>query len=76
MLAVSSGEPGAGFRNDTDGTKTLQRLRRAMRAIKWPGVVGLVDHRAVAVASARPNPELRELAAKVLPMLAPETPSE
>ena len=73
VLAVSSGEPGAGFRNDTDGTKTLQQLRRAMRAIKWPGVVGLVDHRAVAVASARPNPELRELAAKVLPMLAPET---
>ena len=66
VLAFGSGERGANSRHRYDGTEVLQPLRRAMRAVRWPGVVGEVDHRAIAVARAYPAAELRELAMKLL----------
>lgn len=73
VLAIGSGERGVRFRHEADSARTLQALREALRGLGWSGVVGLVDHRAVTVARARPDAELRELATKLLRSLPPST---
>jgi purine catabolism regulator len=72
-LVVATGEAGASFRHQPDSAGALALLRQALREVRWPAVVGLVEGRAVAVAGSRPTSELRDSAGKLLKRLPPET---